>query len=86
MAQNRSRLNYLKRCKNVINIVNEHYIEGCTTYAGIFRTHIEPLYPMHYNTFMKIVNMPNVDSQLRKEQKRVAENSAEDSNQQTLFS
>jgi len=82
------RLNYLKHCKNVINIVNTHYKEGYTTYAGVFRTFVEPFYPMHYNTFMKIVNMPNIDKQIEREKERIdnsAETDIDSINQPTLF-
>jgi len=82
------RLNHLKHCKNVISIVNAHYQEGYTTYAGIFRTFVEPFYPMHYNTFMKIVNMPNIENQLNEELERIklsTETTCEDFYQPTLF-
>jgi len=58
-------INYLKRCKLIIDIVNAHYRAGFTTYAGIFRTFILPVYPMCYASFMRIINMPNVDKQLK---------------------
>ncbi len=67
MAKGYNRINYLKQCKIIIDIVNKHYHEGYTTYAGIFRTFIEPYYPMHYNSFMKIINMPSVEKQLEHE-------------------
>jgi hypothetical protein len=71
MRKKRGRLNYLKRCKIIIGIVNAHYKEGYTTYAGIFRTFVAPFYPMHYNSFMKIVNMPNIDKQIQEEMERI---------------
>jgi hypothetical protein len=64
-------LNYLKRCKIILDIVNAHYWEGITTYSGVFRTFVEPFYPMSYKSFMKIVNMRNVDILLRDELKRL---------------
>ncbi|MDR0206668.1 MAG: hypothetical protein LBI45_05370 [Bacteroidales bacterium] len=66
-----NRLNYLKQCKIIVDIVNLHYKPGYTTYAGVFRTFIEPLYPMHYNTFMRIINMPNVDRQIEREMEHI---------------
>jgi len=62
-----NRLNYLRRCKIIIDIVNTHYKAGYTTYAGIFREYTEPAYPMHYNSFMRMINMPNIDKQIREE-------------------
>jgi hypothetical protein len=66
-----NRLNYLKRCKIIIDIVNAHYWEGITTYAGVFRTFVEPVYPMDYKSFMKIMNMRNVDKQISEELERI---------------
>jgi len=70
MAKGYNRLNYLKRCKIIIDIVNAHYKVGYTTYAGIYRTFVDPFYPMSYNSFMRIVNMPNIDKQINEELKR----------------
>lgn len=84
-----NRLNYLKHCKIIIGIVNAHYKPGYTTYAGVFRTFVEPFYPMHYNSFMKIVNMRNVDALLRAELERIGEfvagTETENPNQLNLF-
>ena len=66
-----NQINYLKRCKIIIGIVNNHYKEGYTTYSGIFRTFIEPLYPMSYKSFMKIINMSNIDMQIEREKQRI---------------
>ena len=83
-----NRLNYLRHCKIIIGIVNAHYKEGYTTYAGVFRTFVEPFYPMHYNTFMRIINAPNIDRQIEREMERInkpAENEAGNPDQPTLF-
>lgn len=50
--------NTLLRYKNVITIVQEYYDEDTTTYSGIFRKYVEPIYPMTYQTFIKIINTP----------------------------
>jgi len=60
-----NRLNHLKRCRIIVDIVNAHYREGLTTYSGIFRQFVYPFYPMSYKSFMKIVNMPNIDLQIK---------------------
>jgi hypothetical protein len=82
-----NRLNYLKHCKIIVGIVNTHYKEGYTTYAGIFRTFVEPFYPMSYKSFMKIINTSNIDSQIaaieRSRMKPEPEN--ENPNQLELF-
>ena len=60
-----NKLNKLKFYKKVLDIVNENYIPGITTYAGIFREYVEPVYPMSYVTFMKIVNSPNIETEIK---------------------
>ena len=62
MAYNK--LNKLRLYTRVIEIVNTNYIDGVTTYAGIWRQYVCNVYPMSYDTFMKIVNMPNLQSAL----------------------
>ena len=42
----RNRLNYLLHCKKVVDIVNQHYEEGWTTYAAVWRRYVNPVYPM----------------------------------------
>jgi len=63
-----NRLNYLRRCKIVADIVKMHDKEDYITYSYIFRKFVKPLYPMNYRTFMKIVNMPNIEGQIREEE------------------
>jgi hypothetical protein len=55
--------------QRIIEIVNKHYIEGVTTYAGVFREYVYPVYPMSYASFMKIINTPNISekSKIEKE-------------------
>jgi hypothetical protein len=65
-------LNYLKKCKNVIDIVNANYIEGVTSYAGVFRRYVYHRYPMSYKTFMQIISMPDVDMLIEREEDRLA--------------
>lgn len=57
--------NKLKRDYNILKIVERHYIDGVTTYAGILREYVAPVYPMDYKTFMKIVNDPESGKLLR---------------------
>jgi len=67
-------INKLLKYKKIIDIVNKHYRSGITTYAGIFREHVEPVYPMCYRTFMTIINMPNIDKQIEIEKERINNN------------
>ena len=79
-----NRLNYLKHCKIVIDIVNAHYKAGYTTYAGVFRTFVKPFYPMTYKSFMKIMNMPNVSGQIEDIERRQVDTEAENENPNQL--
>jgi hypothetical protein len=79
-----NKINNLKRYKIILDIVNTHYNPKYTTYAGVFRTFVEPIYPMNYNTFMKIVNMPGVEQQLEAELARVSEHDKTDTDRQNI--
>lgn len=57
--------NKARRDYNILKIAERHYIPGVTTYAGVFREYVEPVYPMDYKTFMKIVNDPESVKLLR---------------------
>ena len=63
MAYNRD--NLIKRNYNVLKIVEKHYVPGVTTYSGILREYVQPVYPMDYKTFMGIVNAPDSGRLLR---------------------
>lgn len=53
--------------KRVLEIVAEHYEEGVTTYSGVWRKHVFPVYPISYQTFLKIVNLPSLDSRMHRQ-------------------
>lgn len=53
---NKDNLN--KRIALVQELVQKHYIEGVTTYKGIFLKYVNPIYPMSYETFLKYINTP----------------------------
>lgn len=63
-TKRKRRLNYLLYCNNVIKIVNEYYEEGFTTYAAVWRKHVNPVYPMSYQKFIGIINMRNLEKQI----------------------
>jgi hypothetical protein len=66
-----NRLNKLLRDKKVIEIVNEHYRAGYTTYAGIYRKYVLPIYPMSYHTFIDIMSIRGIDTQIENEKKKL---------------
>lgn len=68
----RNRLNHLLYCKKVVEIVNEHYEEGWTTYAAVWRRYVNPVYPMSYATFIKIINMPSLEKQIEEAESQAA--------------
>lgn len=53
-----TRKNTLRMYKLVQELTQKHYEEGVTTYKGIFDKYIKPVYPMHYQTYIKIINTP----------------------------
>ena len=65
MAYNK--INKLKRNLLIVEITNRHYEPGYTTYAAIFRKHIEPVYPMSYKSYIDIINAPDIAKSLEKE-------------------
>ena len=68
----RNRLNHLLYCKKVVDIVKEHYEEGWTTYAAVWRRYVNPVYPMSYATFIKIINMSCLDKQIAEAESQAA--------------
>jgi hypothetical protein len=50
--------NRMRLYKNIVKIVEENYIDGVTTYKGIYRAYVYPVYPISYTTFLKIINTP----------------------------
>jgi hypothetical protein len=74
-----NRVNKLKQYKLVIDIVNQHFVEGLTPYAAVWRLYVNPVYPMSYNKFMQIINMPAIEKQLAEaeEEQRIRRESKE---------
>ena len=56
MGYNRENLN--RKIALVQDLVQKHYIEGVTTYKGIWREYVNPVYPMTYDTFIRYINTP----------------------------
>lgn len=82
-----NRANHIQRYINIQDIVREHYDPDVTTYAGIWRKYVYPVYPMTYKRFIEIINMPRLREQLAAEleRKRVREMEPVDENQLELF-
>ncbi len=68
-----SRVNHIQRYIIIQNIVKERYDPDVTTYAGIWRKYVNPVYPMCYKRFIEIINMSHLKEQLA-EELRNAEN------------
>lgn len=67
-----NKINQYKRYLIIVNIVKQHYQEGVTTYKGIWRTYVNPFYPISYSKFIEIMNAPNLERKLKEEEERVA--------------
>ena len=65
-----SRINHIQRYINIQDIVREHYDPDVTTYAGIWRKYVVPIYPMTYKRFIEIINMPKLKEQFAEERAR----------------
>lgn len=65
-----NRINKLTYYKKVAEIVQKHYIPGVTTYVGIWRKYVNPVYPMCYDTFMKIIGIPGLSGKDQEKSKR----------------
>jgi hypothetical protein len=53
MAYNR--VNKLRYYKKIQEVAQEHYEEGVSTWRGVWKKYIYPVWPMEYNTFMRIL-------------------------------
>ena len=63
MAYNR--LNKLLHYRDVRNLTQKHFVPNISTYAGIYRECIYPVYKMDYKTFMKIISFTDLDSKIK---------------------
>lgn len=70
MAYNK--VNLYKKYLIIVGIVKRHYIEGVTTYKGIWRQYVYPTYPISYTKFIEIINTPHLEAKLRDEKEKVA--------------
>jgi hypothetical protein len=61
----------------IIEITNEYYDYEFTTYKGVWRKYIYPVYPISYRAYMNIINQKNIKLQLEREIERVSRMSAD---------
>jgi len=64
--------NKLLLAKKVIAIVEKNYVPEVTPYKGIWRRYVYPIYPMSYNTFLKILDTSNLETKIELEKKKVS--------------
>ncbi len=63
-----SRIHYLKRVKQVCELYNRHKVEDVPA-AVTFRKHVEPVYPMHLQTFYIFLGI-NYERELKQLQEK----------------
>ena len=68
MAYNR--VNILRHYKAMLEETDKHYDPDVTTYKGVWRKYIYPVYHISYSQYMKIVSTPNLEKMLEEEEKR----------------
>ena len=68
MAYNR--VNILRHYKAIVEETGEHYDPDVTTYKGVWRKYIYPVYHISYQQYMKIINTPNLEAKLEAEEKQ----------------
>lgn len=62
-----NRANHIQRYINIQQIVLDHYDPDVSTYAGVWRKYVYPIYPMTYKRFIEIINMPRLKVLLAEE-------------------
>ncbi|MBQ0016491.1 MAG: hypothetical protein KBT04_05865 [Bacteroidales bacterium] len=67
----RSRINVLKRYIDIQRLTKQHYVEGLTTYSGLWRFRIEPIYHISYQQYMRILGIGGLEAELEREQQRL---------------
>lgn len=68
MAYNR--VNKLRMYKLIVELTKQHYVPELTTYKGVWRTYIYPVYPISYSHYMTILGTPNLEHLLDQEERR----------------
>ena len=67
MAYNR--VNILRHYRAIVEETNRHYDPDVTTYKGVWRKYIYPVYHISYSRYMTIISTPNLEALLEREEK-----------------
>ena len=62
-----NKLNKLLYYKDVLTLAQKHYTPNISTYSGVYREYVYPVYKMEYKTFMNIINYRNLDADIKAE-------------------
>ncbi len=65
-----NKYNKLNQYLKIMDIVKRHYVPGVSTYKGVWKMYVYPIYPMSYNRFIQIVGMPNLRRQMEEEREK----------------
>lgn len=68
MAYNR--VNILRHYKAIVEETNKHYDPDVTTYKGVWRKYIYPVYHISYSRYMVIISTTRLESLLEAEEKK----------------
>ena len=81
MAYNR--VNILRHYISIVEDTNRYYAPDLTTYKGVWRKYIYPVYHISYSRYMTIISTPNLQLLLEEEEK--AHGKWDDPNQTSLW-
>lgn len=81
MAYNR--VNILRHYISIVEDTNRYYDPDLTTYKGVWRKYIYPVYHISYSRYMTIISTPNLQLLLEEEEK--AHGKWDDPNQTSLW-
>lgn len=70
MAYNR--VNKLRMYMRIVELTDKHFVPDVTTYKGVWRNFIYPVYPISYQQYMRIISTPNLTGLLEEEERRHA--------------
>ncbi|MDR1345955.1 MAG: hypothetical protein LBK03_04570 [Bacteroidales bacterium] len=67
-------INKYRMHKKIIEITNSYYDYELTTYKGVWRKFIYPVYPISYGSYMKIINsISDIDAEIAREANKIEE-------------
>lgn len=72
MAYNK--LNKLLYYRDVLALTQKYFNPKISTYSGIYREYIYPIYKMEYKTYMNIVNFENLEGKIAELKKQEESN------------